>query len=132
MYTAANGTFATPNYPNNYPVSRVCKWIIKVAAGKRIQLNFTEIDLETHSSCSYDYLQIFNGRDESAPVIGKYCSRHAAVTLTSSSNEVVLKFSSDSSNTGRGFSVSYTSIAGGMFPAIHFLMCHFTVDFLHL
>eukprot|EP00794_Sanderia_malayensis_P003246 gene3246-3727_t len=113
MYTAENGTFATPNYPSSYPINRMCKFMIKVAPGRRIQLNFSEIDVETHTTCRFDYVEIYNGNDETAPLIQRYCSRHAAISLTSSSNEVLVKFRSDSSNTGRGFRAIYTSMAGG-------------------
>ena len=78
-----------------------------------MQLNFSEIDVESHRSCNYDFVKIYNGPDETAPLLGSYCSRHAPSTLTSSSNEVLIVFKSDSSNTGRGFKATYTSIAGG-------------------
>ena len=79
-----------------------------------MQLNFSEIDVETHQTCNYDFVKIYNGPDETAPLLGRYCSRHAPASLTSSSNEVLIVFRSDSSNTGRGFSTSYTSVSGGM------------------
>jgi len=113
VYTAASGTVMSPNYPNNYPNSRVCKSKIRVANGFRVQLNFSEIDIESHGTCSFDSLSIYNGPDETAPLLGRYCDRHAASTLTSSSNEVLIVFKSDISNTGRGFRANYNSISGG-------------------
>eukprot|EP00795_Rhopilema_esculentum_P014104 gene14104-5092_t len=113
VYTASNGTVTSPNYPNNYPINRICKSRIRVASGFRVQLNFSEIDVETHQTCNYDFVKIYNGPDETAPLLGNYCSRHAPASLTSSSNEVLIVFRSDSSNTGRGFSTRYTSVSGG-------------------
>lgn len=114
MFTVANGTITSPNYPGNYPINRLCKSWISVASGSRLQLNFSEIDVENHLTCRYDYVKIYNGPDETAPLLGSYCSRHAPSSLISSSNKVLIVFKSDSSNTGRGFSVDYTSVAGGM------------------
>ena len=119
VYTAASGTVMSPNYPNNYPNSRVCKSKIRVANGFRVQLNFSEIDIESHGTCSFDSLSIYNGPDETAPLLGRYCDRHAASTLTSSSNEVLIVFKSDISNTGRGFRANYNSISGG--KRLHFI-----------
>ena len=113
VFTAANGTVTSPNYPGNYPINRICRSKITVANGFRVQLNFSEIDVETHRTCNYDYVKIYNGPDETAPLLGSYCSRHAPSTLTSSSNEVLIVFKSDSSNTARGFSAAYTSVTGG-------------------
>ena len=115
IYTAANGTITSPNYPQNYPINKLCKYRIKVTAGMRIQLNFSEIDVESHRTCNYDYVRIYNGADETAPPLGAYCSRHAAATVTSSSNQVLVVFRSDNSNTARGFSARYTSVTGGWY-----------------
>ena len=103
----------SPNYPQNYPNNRVCKSRISVANGFRVQLNFSEIDLEQHNSCNYDYVRIYNGPDETAPMLGEYCDRHAPSSLTSASNAVLIVFRSDSSNTQRGFKADYTSVSGG-------------------
>ena len=127
VYTAANGTVMSPNYPNNYPNSRVCKSKIRVAIGFRVQLNFSEIDVESHGTCSFDSLSIYNGPDETAPLLGRYCDRHAASTLTSSSNEVLIVFKSDISNTGRGFKAMYNSISGG--KSLHFFHVVMTYRF---
>lgn len=84
-----------------------------MASGFRVQLNFSEIDVESNSACSYDYIKIYNGPDETAPELGHYCGRHMIGAATSSSNEVFIVFKSDLSNTARGFSMFYNSISGG-------------------
>ena len=108
----------SPNYPKNYPNNRICRSKIRVANGFRVQLNFSEMDFDSQRSCTFDSLSIYNGPDETAPLLGRYCERHAASTLTSSSNEVLIVFKSDISNTGRGFKVNYNSTSGGK-------TCHF-------
>ena len=83
-----------------------------MAAGNTVQLNFTEIDLE-RISCLYDYVEIYDGRDEVAPVMGRYCTRHGPLTMTSATNELLIKFTSDYSNTARGFQLRYKIIPEG-------------------
>ena len=108
----------SPNYPKKYPNNLICKSKIRVANGFRVQLNFSEMDFDPQRSCTFDSLSIYNGPDETAPLLGRYCERHAESTLTSASNEVLIVFKSDISNTGRGFKAMYNSISGGR-------SCHF-------
>ena len=123
VYIGTTGTVMSPNYPKNYPNNRICKSKIKVATGSRVQLSFTNIDIEPDPSCGYDSLSIYNGPDETAPLLGRYCGTHAASALTSSSSEVLIIFNSDLSNTGRGFQVTYNSISGGRsYYFIHIIM----------
>ena len=37
---------------------RECEWVLQVQPGKQIRLNVTSFDLEHHSGCNYDYLEI--------------------------------------------------------------------------
>ena len=52
------GSFVSPNYPYPYPNSVECFWTITVARGNLIELKFDDFNMETHSSCEYDYLQV--------------------------------------------------------------------------
>ena len=57
-YTTDTGLVRSPGYPGPYPHSRTCQWIIRVQPGKQIRLNVTQFELESHSNCDYDYLEI--------------------------------------------------------------------------
>ena len=39
-FTARNGAFTSPGYPNSYPQSTECVWTIQVAPGNRVQVSF--------------------------------------------------------------------------------------------
>lgn len=39
-FTARNGAFASPSYPNSYPANTECVWTIRVSPGNRVQLSF--------------------------------------------------------------------------------------------
>merc|ERR1712088_254168 len=58
----------SPNYPNVYPHNLDETWNLTVAAGQNIRLTFESFNLESHSNCSYDYVQISDGKVEE-----KYC-----------------------------------------------------------
>ena len=103
----------SPIYLNTYLIRRICKSKISVSSGFRVQLNFSEIDVEPHQSCSDNFLSIYNGPDEAAPILGQYCGRHVASTLTSSSSEVLIVFKSNMWGIRKGFRATYNSISGG-------------------
>ena len=55
---ADHGAINSPGYPGDYPPSRFCQWIVKVAEGKKISFSFAHLAMEHHSNCSYDFLQV--------------------------------------------------------------------------
>jgi len=52
------GTFQSPNFPGNYPHSRICRWKITVTPGRRITIRFDTFNIEDHRSCRYDYVAV--------------------------------------------------------------------------
>ena len=113
----------SPDFSSTHLISRLCKSKIRVSNGFRIQLNFSEIDVEPHQSCSYNSLSIYNGPDEAAPLFGRYCDRYTATTLTSSSNEILITFKSNLWGIRKGFKATYNSISGGR----NFHLTHITI-----
>lgn len=56
---APSGTISSPNYPNLYPHSRVCRWELRVQAGRRLTLTILDLRLEgSGTSCAFDYLDV--------------------------------------------------------------------------
>lgn len=56
---APSGTISSPNYPNLYPHSRVCRWELRVQAGRRITLTINDLRLEgSGTSCAFDYVDV--------------------------------------------------------------------------
>ena len=56
--TTESGTLTSPNYPQKYPPLTMCFWSITVPRGKRITINFDEVELESHPTCEFDSLEI--------------------------------------------------------------------------
>lgn len=56
---APSGTISSPNYPNLYPHSRVCRWELRVQAGRRLTLTINDLRLEgSGTTCAFDYVDV--------------------------------------------------------------------------
>ncbi|XP_015810319.3 cubilin [Nothobranchius furzeri] len=121
--TTPSGTIRSPGHPNNYPHGANCTWYISVTPGNLIRLSFDSFNLEYHTNCNYDYLEVYdNGTVQTGNKIGRYCGRSVPPSITSSDNQLTLLFVTDSSLNTEGFSASYVSInattdCGGTFTS---------------
>ncbi|XP_074652971.1 cubilin-like [Tubulanus polymorphus] len=113
ILTEDGGTITSPGYPNAYRASDTCAWIIRAPEGQQIELVWVDMNIEDHKKCTFDYLEIFNGGEATAPSIGKFCSNKTGETFRSQSNELRLEFHTDGSLVRRGFSLRYSFISGG-------------------
>ena len=108
--TATGGTITSPNFPNNYGNDQVCIWRITVPSGSLVQLSFTALELEDHSTCNYDFVEVQNGFGNISPLIGKYCGSTQPPSLTTDGRSIYVKFKSDSSVTFKGFSATFNAV----------------------
>lgn len=53
-----HGTVVSPSFPLNYPPNLRCEWKLLAQPGKKIQLLFDTLDLESSSDCTKDYLKV--------------------------------------------------------------------------
>ncbi|XP_070488031.1 scavenger receptor cysteine-rich domain-containing protein DMBT1 isoform X4 [Equus przewalskii] len=104
----ASGTFSSPSYPGYYPNNAECVWEIDVNSSYRINLGFNHLQLEIHSNCNYDYVEIFDGSLNSNNLLGKICNGTRQI-FTSSSNRMIVRFRSDVTVQNTGFSAWYNS-----------------------
>ena len=56
--TSEKGSFSSPNFPDRYDNNVECDWSIRVHPLDRILISFSVFDLEDHSKCQFDYLEI--------------------------------------------------------------------------
>ncbi|XP_034024411.1 suppression of tumorigenicity 14a [Thalassophryne amazonica] len=106
--TGKKGSFSSPNYPNYYPPRTTCQWSIEVPAGKVVKVSFKIFLLfepgdQNLPICSKDYVEIKHK---------KLCGEKPAdaVTETSNSNKLSVKFYSDDSFVDRGFLAEYEAV----------------------
>lgn len=110
LINSPSGSISSPNYPHNYNHNAECDYLIYVAKGSTIDLNFIEIDIEPLNDCKFDYVELFDGKNEFSPKIGRYCNLHSNPgTLKSSTNAVLVRFRSDATYGKKGFLLNYST-----------------------
>uniref|UniRef100_A0A8C4F2R8 CUB and sushi domain-containing protein 1 n=1 Tax=Dicentrarchus labrax TaxID=13489 RepID=A0A8C4F2R8_DICLA len=94
--TAENGTIYSPQYPNEYPNSQDCSWLITVPHGHGVYINFTLLQTEPVT----DYIAVWDGPDTSSPQLGVFSGNTALESAYSTSQKVLIRFHSDFSTGG--------------------------------
>nr|NP_001071840.1 Tolloid protein [Ciona intestinalis]BAE06735.1 Tolloid [Ciona intestinalis] len=115
--TSYVGEITSPNWPNKYPSRKECTWHISTIAGHRVKLVFNEFELESHPDCAYDHLELYDGSNSTAPILGRYCGSKKPSSVVASGIHMFVKFFSDASVQKRGFSASHTTVCGGSLNA---------------
>ncbi|CAN7989989.1 unnamed protein product [Ixodes pacificus] len=85
------------------------KWVIRAPAG-HVRLRFSAFDIEAHNSCGYDFVQVFDGSDESAPLLKIFCGVEIPGEIISSLDSLLLRFHTVGSNTNSGFVALYSAV----------------------
>ena len=62
--TEIDTTIMSPNYPEKYDSNVDCTIDIEFPENERVQLHFQYFELEKHSKCSFDYLEIIDPLDK--------------------------------------------------------------------
>ena len=79
--------------------------------GRRIKLEkfnyIIEDDVSCAGNCCYDYLSIYDGRNENEDIIATLCGKGEQARIISSGNNLFLKFASDKAITKSGFLMHY-------------------------
>ena len=78
-----------------------CSWSIFSSAN--LELVFFRFDTEGN----YDYVYVHDGGSPSSPLVGQYHGTSLPAVVTSSTNQLYVTFTSDSSNVRSGFAASY-------------------------
>ena len=124
LLTADTGIIESPDYPNAYQTSAVCSYLIRVAEGSAVLLYIVDMNLEVHrgGSCRFDYIELFDGADEGARLLGKVCSTDNddhQIVFTSSSNKMFIKFTSDDTINQGGFKLKFRTLCNRTLSGFH-------------
>ncbi|XP_041067909.1 enteropeptidase [Carcharodon carcharias] len=100
-----NTTFSSMNYPRNYVNHAFCTWFLIADKGKNIQLHFEDFDLED----IYDVLEVRDGRGKDSLLMVVYTGHRPLNDLFSTKSEMTVLFTSDKSETRKGFLANFTT-----------------------
>jgi hypothetical protein len=106
--TAASGTFDDGSGSGNYQNNANCAWLIQPPGAARINLSFTEFNVELN----WDFVYIHAGADANAPLIATLTGDLTAnlpLNYVINGGSAFIRFTSDGSVTAPGFTVNYTS-----------------------
>ena len=105
--TTSGTILQSTNHPNNYINNQDCQVTITFAVGQFVSIQFTAFNIETHSSCVYDWLEIRDGDSASSPLIGsRMCGATIPGAIQSTGNSMTLIFHTDSSVSKTGFKIT--------------------------
>ncbi len=105
-HTAASGSFYdTGGSSGDYGNDERKFWLIQPAGGAlSITLTFTSFNVEAN----YDFLYVYNGSNEFAPLIGRY-NTTSPTTITVTGGSLFIEFRSDCALVGTGWAATWTS-----------------------
>ena len=91
MFTTPYGILTSPSYPQKYQNYEDCFYTILQPNGTVIDITITSMDIEWHSTCYYDYLEIRDGGSEQSEVLTKLCGDEIPNPIQSTQNEVWIR-----------------------------------------
>ncbi|XP_053675116.1 cubilin homolog [Anopheles nili] len=108
VLTSPRGSIISPNYPLPYGHNAVCEWRISLSQGSAVHIVFTDLDMESHKDCQYDYLDIYDGVNMGGHKLGRFCTGETdPIVLNTESNHAFIRMRTDDTNQRRGFQLKY-------------------------
>lgn len=103
--TSSSGNFYdTGGSGANYTDDERKFWLIKPTNASQVTISFSSFSMETN----YDFMYIYDGESEFAPLIGRFNTQSPG-TITSSGSALFIEFRSDCATTASGWIATYTS-----------------------
>jgi hypothetical protein len=109
VLTSINGTIEDGSGPvANYENNMDCSWLLTPQTGQdsiqSITISFDRFDLEEN-----DLLTIYDGSEPTTSILGSFTGNDIPESITSTSNIVLIEFTSNENNTSNGWMISYSS-----------------------
>jgi len=99
-----SGVITVGGPDEQYENNMNCEWNIVTDPGTNITFSFTYFDVEHDPACRYDYVELMEG----GSILGsRMCGVDLPGPITSTSNQVTVKFYSDFADPKKGFVLSY-------------------------
>ncbi|XP_063599667.1 cubilin-like [Penaeus indicus] len=111
LYLTSDHGFITHGPVNaSYMINMDCEWRVTTPEGTKVVLEFFSFDLEADPECRFDYLEVEDLATGLSLGRGRMCGTDLPGTIQSISNQVVVRFHSDSSVVGRGFDLVFSAL----------------------
>ncbi|KAH3738368.1 hypothetical protein DPMN_045002 [Dreissena polymorpha] len=107
--TDNNGQFSSHtgmNNGHNYGKNLNCIWRVQAPEGLKVELVAKSFNLESDPSCSYDFVELFDGDSINAPSLGKFCGS-VFNPITSNQRYMTINFITDDNEQHTGFTMFY-------------------------
>jgi cubilin len=88
----------SPDYPLAYPHDSLCEWLFtqpSIPAGNSISLSFTDWGILPSTDCVDDGLDAYDGMNDQAPLIGRFCGLADPGGIGGTGNSLFLRFRSN-------------------------------------
>ncbi|GLH08018.1 Cubilin homolog [Gryllus bimaculatus] len=87
------GVIVSPTYPGTYPKDLTCTYQFLGSPTQRVRLEFRDFDLFFGGAhCPFDYVKVYDGRDNGSAVIGTYCGQQRNLVIYSSEASLFVSF----------------------------------------
>ena len=113
-FYGSSGEITSPDYDSrtNYEDNQNCQFDIRVSSGYAVKLTWSYFDVKGDMpNCYDDYVEIYIGCSRKS--IGRYCSDNSYKPhdIYSPDSCLRIKFRSDGSGSGKGFSAQYSRMS---------------------
>ncbi|XP_059158444.1 deleted in malignant brain tumors 1 protein-like [Physella acuta] len=95
-----SGKLASPGYPLQYLNDQEFSWTLSTRTDTRLILNISFVDTKY---CGTDYITVYDGATKNAASSKNVCGTGGSEVIVSSTNNLLVTFTTNSYNTGKGF-----------------------------
>jgi Zn-dependent metalloprotease len=116
LNTSDWGNISDGSGGNNYCNNMDCRWLIQPPQATSVTFNFNTFDVEPTSPDGftiYDAVEIYDGANTSAPLLGRFYGNALPPSVTSTGGSMYIRFFSDVTVTKQGWDGYYTSTQTG-------------------
>ena len=100
------GTLSSPNYPNDFYNYLAISWLITAPPDQTVTINFVDFVVDVTSGYNA-YVMLYDGDSHSDTQIGTFRYRPSPDCQVTSSNNLLVTFTSDHEIAERGFSAKF-------------------------
>ncbi|ELU00391.1 hypothetical protein CAPTEDRAFT_221124 [Capitella teleta] len=102
----------------NYHNKEDCSWTLWADEdGYKVRFRFQTFEVEDEMDCGYDYVEIFDGRDSSAPRFGRFCGNMIPPEFVSTGRYLTIRFKTDDTINWKGFKAAFVLASPNAMPA---------------